>query len=82
MPKSEIVEKTLRQVWICVSIIILLVIENLLLVGKAIAYMIWVLSFIWLMKRIWSNEVIIAPRGKVELWYGKVVPRLVKIVIL
>ena len=34
------------------------------------------------MKRIWSNEVTIAPRWKVELWYEKGVQGLVKTVIL
>ena len=56
--------------------------SNLLLAGKKIAYMIWVLSFIWMMKRIWSNKVTIEPRGNFELWYGKGVQKLVKKTIL
>ena len=55
----------------CVSIIVLSLMSNFLLAGKKISYMIWVLSFIWLMKMIRSNEGTIAPRGKVELWYEK-----------
>ena len=40
------------------------------------AYMIYVLSLIWLMKRIWSNDVTIAPREKynnqLRQWYHSV----------
>ena len=36
---------------------------------------------IWFMTRIWSKDVTIEPRGKVELWLCKRVQELVKIVI-
>ena len=36
MPKREIVENKLIQVWECVSIIVLSLMSNLLLVGKTI----------------------------------------------
>ena len=35
-----------------------------------------------MIERIWSNKVTIAPRVKVELWYGKGVQGSVKTVIL
>ena len=82
MPKIDIVENGLIQYDKYVSIIILSLMSNMPLVGKIIAYMIWVLSIIWLMKSNWSNEVTIAPKGKVELWYGKEVQRSVKTMIL
>ena len=55
--------------------------SNLLFVGKTTSYKILLLLLIWLMKRIWSKDVTIAPRGKVELWLCNEVQESIKIVM-
>ncbi len=68
----------------CDSIIIFSLMSNLinsLFVGNTTTYMFQVLSLSWLMKRIWSKDVTIAPRGKVELCLCNEVQELVKIVV-
>ena len=94
MPKREILEngfkklikegdckERLLRTYKYASIIIFSLMSNLLFDGKTTAYNIWVLSLIWLMKRIWSKDVTTTPRGKVELWLCNEVQGSVKIVI-